>query len=862
MMPEIKTFHPPKTGAQIAHRIVPADSRFQRPTTKGKFLYVGDEKWSLRGVTYGTFRPQGPRQEEYSPDRAEADFALMAANGINAVRTYTVPPRWLLDSALRHGLRVMVGLPWEQHVAFLDEFDRPAQIEKRLRSGVAGCAGHPALLCYSIGNEIPAPIVRWHGPARVERYLERLYLAAKEEDPGALVTYVNYPTTEYLQLPFLDLVCFNVYLESQTSLDAYLARLQNIAGERPLIMAEIGLDSRRNGEENQARTLDWQIRTTFAAGCAGAFIFSWTDEWHRGGYEIEDWDFGLTTRERKPKQALAAVGKAFAEIPFPPDLPWPMISVVVCSYNGAGTIRDCFEGLLRLDYPNFEVIVVDDGSTDETAAIAKEFGFQLIRTENRGLASARNTGLAAAQGEIVAYIDDDAYPDPHWLTYLASTFLRTTHVGVGGPNLPPPGDGPIAECVANAPGGPVHVLLSDQEAEHIPGCNMAFRKSALLEIGGCDPQFRAAGDDVDLCWRLQQRGGTLGFSPAAMVWHHRRNSVVRYWKQQQGYGKAEALLARKWPEKYNAAGHLTWAGRLYGRGWTAPLGRWRARIYHGTWGSAPFQSLYEPHPTTLASLPLMPEWFLLIFFLGGLSLLSPLWSPLLAALPLFLLAAGIPLLQAWFSSGRALFHSAPRGAARFKLRMITASLHLVQPLARLIGRLRHGLSPWRRPEGDRQDGKERKGREGWLFPFRRTVVSWSETWKSAESRLGALEATLKESGATPHLRCGGDFDPWDLELRGGLLGTARLQMVIEEHGGGRQLVRYRLQPGIRSEGGILLILALLLSAAAAGDAAWIPAGLFGAATLFLFWRTIREWGRGLSAFLAAIERTGEERCSR
>ncbi|NKE70111.1 glycosyltransferase [Nitrospiraceae bacterium HYJII51-Mn-bac16s-1-B09] len=862
-MPEIKTFHPPKTGAQIAHRIVPADSRFQRPTIKGKFLYVGDEKWSLRGVTYGTFRPQGPRQEEYSPDRAEADFALMAANGINAVRTYTVPPRWLLDSALRHGLRVMVGLPWEQHVAFLDEFDRPTQIEKRLRSGVAGCAGHPALLCYSIGNEIPAPIVRWHGPARVERYLERLYLAAREEDPGALVTYVNYPTTEYLQLPFLDLVCFNVYLESQTALDAYLARLQNIAGERPLIMAEIGLDSRRNGEENQARTLDWQIRTTFAAGCAGAFIFSWTDEWHRGGYEIEDWDFGLTTRERKPKQALAAVGKAFAEIPFPPDLPWPMISVVVCSYNGAGTIRDCFEGLLRLDYPSFEVIVVDDGSTDETAAITKEFGFQLIRTENRGLASARNTGLAAAQGEIVAYIDDDAYPDPHWLTYLASTFMRTTHVGVGGPNLPPPGDGPIAECVANAPGGPVHVLLSDQEAEHIPGCNMAFRKSALLEVGGCDPQFRAAGDDVDLCWRLQQRGGTLGFSPAAMVWHHRRNSVVRYWKQQQGYGKAEALLARKWPEKYNAAGHLTWAGRLYGRGWTAPLGRWRARIYHGTWGSAPFQSLYEPHPTTLASLPLMPEWFFLIFFLGGLSLLSPLWSPLRAAIPLFLLAVGIPILQAWLSAGRALFHGAPRGATRLKLRTITASLHLMQPLARLIGRLRHGLSPWRRPDdGGSQVGKEAGGRDGWLLPFRRKAVSWSETWKSAESRLGALEAALKESGATPHLRCGGDFDRWDLELRGGLLGTARLQMVIEEHGGGRQLVRYRLQPGIRSEGGILLILALLLSAAAAGDGAWIPAGLFGAATLFLFWRTIREWGRGLSAFLAAIERTEEERCSR
>ena len=101
---------------------------------------------------------------------------------------------------------------------------------------------------------------------------------------------MNYPTTEYLQLPFLDLVCFNVYLETQERLEAYLARLQNIAGDRPLLMGEVGLDSRRNGEYIQADVLDWQIRTIFAAGCAGTFVFAWTDEWHRGGHDIQDWD--------------------------------------------------------------------------------------------------------------------------------------------------------------------------------------------------------------------------------------------------------------------------------------------------------------------------------------------------------------------------------------------------------------------------------------------------------------------------------------------------------------------------------------------------------------------------------------------
>ena len=193
----------------------------------------------------------------------------------------------------------------------------PSSIEARVRAGVRACAGHPAVLCYAIGNEIPAPIVRWYGNRRVEQFLERLYRAAKDEDPEGLVTYVNYPTTEYLQLPFLDLVCFNVYLETQERLEAYLARLQNIAGDRPVLMGEVGLDSRRHGERTQAHVLEWQIRTLFAAGCAGAFVFAWTDEWYRGGHDIADWDFGLTDRQRRPKPALAAVCNAFTEVPFP-----------------------------------------------------------------------------------------------------------------------------------------------------------------------------------------------------------------------------------------------------------------------------------------------------------------------------------------------------------------------------------------------------------------------------------------------------------------------------------------------------------------------------------------------------------------
>jgi GT2 family glycosyltransferase len=673
-----------------------AGSEFARPVVKAKFLYSGEGKLWIKGVSYGTFEPDANGSEFHDHKKVETDLSLIASYGFNAIRTYTVPPRWLLDSACKYGLRVMIGLPWEQHITFLDDGRRCQEIRERIIIGVGHCAGHPAVLCYAIGNEIPASIVRWHGAHRIEQYLRSLWEGAKEEDPEALFTYVNFPSTEYLELDFVDLVCFNVYLETQHSLSAYVARLQNIACNRPLLLAELGLDSLRNGEDTQANVLDWQVRTAFAEGCAGAFVFSWTDEWYRGGHHITDWAFGLTDRYRQAKPALGAVVRAFSEVPFRRETRWPRISVILCSHNGEGTIRECLEGLLKLDYPDYEVIVVDDGSTDATPNIARQYPFRLISGENRGLSSARNTGLDAATGEIVAYIDDDAYPDPDWLKYLARTFMTTNHAGVGGPNIPPAGSGVIADSVAAAPGGPIHVLLSDREAEHIPGCNMAFRKSALETIGGFDVRFRAAGDDVDVCWRLQQAGTTLGFNAAAVVWHYRRNSIRAFWKQQRGYGKAEALLEMKWPEKYNAAGHLNWGGRIYSSSSSRSRRRF-GRIFYGVCGSALFQSIYEPAGGLLASLPSMPEWYLLIMCLAAFSLLGASWRPAFAAIPLLLVAIVLTAGRAIVSASNASFPTKHESrVVCFILRALTVVLFLMQPLARLIGRLRHGLSPWRR----------------------------------------------------------------------------------------------------------------------------------------------------------------------
>jgi cellulose synthase/poly-beta-1,6-N-acetylglucosamine synthase-like glycosyltransferase len=545
---------------------------------------------------------------------------------------------------------------------------------------------------------------------------------------------------------------------------------------------------------------------------------------------VHDWAFGLTDRLRRPKPALAALQSLFSECPFLSSYQWPRISVVVCTYNGQRTMRDCCEGLSQIEYPNFEVIAVNDGSTDATAAIPKEYGFRVISTSNHGLSHARNTGLEAATGEIVAYLDDDARPDPHWLQYIAFEFMRSGHAAIGGPNIPPPGDGWIAECVANAPGGPAHVLLSDRIAEHIPGCNMAFRKSALQAIGGFDLQYRTAGDDVDVCWRIQQKGWTIGFSPAAMVWHHRRNSVKSYWKQQYGYGKAEALLEEKWPEKFNGPGHLTWAGRVYNKGLTLPLLFNRPRIYQGIWGSAPFQSLHPPAPNLLASLVLMPEWYLLIVILSVLSLMSFLWKPLWFAFPFFLISTIVLILQAVASSSRASFSASVQSLPfirKWKFYLLTAALHLIQPLARLLGRIEHGLTFWRRV-----------GPSGFEFPYPRQEAIWSDQWKDPVEWLKNLEMVFRKEEFV--VRLGGEYDNWDLEVRSGMFGVARVLMAVEEHGSGMQYVRIRWWPRLSYMWAGVAISLLSLSFMAGFDHAWLAGAILGSGALLVAGRILRQ----------------------
>jgi O-antigen biosynthesis protein len=315
----------------------------ERVTVDGKFLATASGRFFVRGVSYGTFAPTPEGHQFPSPAQVACDFALMKECHINSIRVYTAPPRRLLDAAADCGVRVMLGLWWPQNVAFLDNRQLTRNTRRDIVRQIRSFSDHPATFLFALGNEIPASIVRWHGRAKVERFILDLYEDAKAAAPDALITYVNYPPTEYLDLPFLDVCAFNVYLHRDGDLRAYLARLQNIAGARPLLLAEAGADSYREGDAGQAHLTRRQLETAFDEGACGAYAFTWTDDWWCGGCQVEDWAFGLVDRERSFKPAAHAVAELYRDIPFTLSEreQWPSISVVVCAYNAADTIAGC-----------------------------------------------------------------------------------------------------------------------------------------------------------------------------------------------------------------------------------------------------------------------------------------------------------------------------------------------------------------------------------------------------------------------------------------------------------------------------------------------------------------------------------------
>ena len=757
----------------------------QRIRPAAKFFLEGDKKFFVKGVTYGPFKPDAEGNYLGRPEQVDADLALMRQAGLNVVRIYHAPPPWFLERCTSAGMRVLVTLPWEKHIEFLREKSIRKQIAEAVRDTVGKYAGHPAILGYLVGNEISSTMARWLGARRVIEFVEELIRIGRAIDPDALFSYATYPPTEYLLPQNADFCCFNVYLHNQRDFEGYLLRLQNLTGEHPLILGEFGMDTIRHSEDEQAEMLGWHVDSVVKCGLAGTIFFTWTDEWFTGGQEITDWAFGIVTRERRPKKAFymleEKLGRNDSTLPHRPLPKAPFVSVIVCSYNGGPTLASCLDSLGKLNYPEYEVILVDDGSTDDTSYIAAQFPWvRYIHQSNQGLSHARNTGAAAAKGEVFAYTDSDCMVDPDWLYYLIGTLVSGDYAGVGGPNVTPPAKNWIQACVAAAPGGPSHVLLTDVVAEHIPGCNMAFYRWAFEGVGGFDTEYRKAGDDVDFCWRIQQAGWVVAFSPTAIVWHYRRFTLRAFLKQQEGYGEAESLLRFKHLIFFGPTGTAKWRGQIYG----TPRFSWfvnRPVIYHGMFGEGFFQSIYPTPQSDVAGYLSSIEWFALTIFLFGLGI----FLPALRIVP-YLMLGGTLCVALSFMVRASIEPKFDTAGAR----LLVMLLAFVQPLVRGFSRYFTWLHFKRTPGSVIRAHEHLPERSRFAGSLSRRVF-WNEQGRDRHYLLGAIFELLDEEGWRYSTDSG--WNEWDIQIYGNFWWSIALQTVTEYHGGGKCLTRVRLR---------------------------------------------------------------------
>ena len=748
-----------------------------RITRSGKQLHRGDQAFCLRALP---LEPRESRPDFNAKLRWRAEFARMAEAHANALLLAAADAEALLDLAATAGLCAFITLPVSSAVLAGRAAREAARVQ--LAATIRPLCGYPAVAGFLLDFETFAhpATVKW---ARARLHLGRLLDALRAEANGRLLAVRHHAPhlagTWALHSAHEDLLWTRLPALPSAEIAPLVATAHNLAQAQPVIIELAG------------SSFDQPVRVASAlrAGAAGVVAAPYQPQTERATLQ--------------PRCVQAGVELPFlAAEELPPLADSPLVSVVVCAANAGTTLAACLRSLHELDYPRVELIVVDDGSSDDTAAIARrDGGVRLLCQSHRGLAAARNAGVRAARGEIVAFTDADCVVDRNWLRHLVATMLADGLAVCGGPNYSQPTSGPVAAAIAVAPGAPAPVLIGARRAEHLPGCNLAFRRRELLQLGGFDPQFRAAGDDVDICWRAQASGLTLGYQPAAAVWHQRRTTVRGYFAQQRGYGKAEALLYRKYPHRFNGVGQIRWSGAISGLERMGP-----SPVSQPI--DAQAEAAYEAPSSLLGFLPQTLEWNLCALILLGL---GPWFHPaVIAALPMLVASA----IWACHWSRHAPLELAWRN---WRGRLITSLLAYSGPLLRALSRTRYRLNT----AGAQRDALAACLRQRpELHPLKRCIRL--QYWNDAGIGRGQLLARSLELLQRTQLgvRNAGTWDNWDVELRPGSFIHPRIITADEEYEGGsrRNLVLIRPYPTLLSAVLIALGMGGALACAIAGQA--------------------------------------------
>ena len=230
-----------------------------------------------------------------------------------------------------------------------------------------------------------------------------------------------------------------------------------------------------------------------------------------------------------------------------------MISVVLPLYNGAGVVGEQLAALAGQDYPGvWEVVVADNGSTDGGAAVVERWSDRIPNLKvidssaRRGAAAARNVGARTADGDGLIFCDADDVVAPGWLAALARALEGHDFVA-GACDHEALNPGPVANWHARS--FETELPVGMNFLPYATSANMAVSRAAFFEVGGFDESFAAvgaAGEDIDLSWRLQLSGYRLHFEPRALIYYRHRPDLPEVWRQNLHYGMADVLLYRRY----------------------------------------------------------------------------------------------------------------------------------------------------------------------------------------------------------------------------------------------------------------------------------------------------------------------------
>lgn len=222
------------------------------------------------------------------------------------------------------------------------------------------------------------------------------------------------------------------------------------------------------------------------------------------------------------------------------------VSIVVITSNEANNIKKCLDSLLKLEYPRFEIVVIDH-STDSTPEIVSGYRqVRLIKSSKGGFPQQRNKGIQSAKYGLIAFTDADCVVPKDWLDILVSS-LNKSIVAAGGNAFSPPDSPFIGKCIAclGFPAGgdlgldAISTPDKDGNVKSIATCNALFRKSALKNIMGFNEKLKYGGEDTGLCSRLRKNGGKIKYIKESYIFHKTRDSIKDFvkWCCRRGIAK-------------------------------------------------------------------------------------------------------------------------------------------------------------------------------------------------------------------------------------------------------------------------------------------------------------------------------------